>query len=134
MPEAGQLAGRSDLDAVLLLLLRPEPSVGPAPQADARAHDAVGLLQAGFALEERLGLVVEAEARGLPVALDAVALPGQKTPGENLRIVAAHAEIDGGFRKSPVEVAYRIPGGPGEQYQTDGDETVIGGAQPFFHS
>ena len=133
VPEARQLAGRSERDAVLLFLLRPEPSVLPAPQPHARAHDAVGPLQAGFALQERLGLVVETETRGLPVAFDAVALTAQETPGQNLRLVAAHAEIDGGFRESPGEVAYRIPGCSGEQYQTDGHETVVGSAQPFFH-
>ena len=62
MLEAREFARGSDIDAILLLLKRPEPAVGPAPQPDARSHDAVGLLQAGFALQERFGVVVVAEA------------------------------------------------------------------------
>ena len=58
---------RRDVDAELLFLQGPKPAIGPAPQADARAHDPVGLLQSGLALEEGFGVVVEGEAGGLPV-------------------------------------------------------------------
>src|SRR5438552_4182104 len=100
--EARQFAFRRDLDAELFFLLRAEPAVRPAPEAHPRPHDAVGLLEPGFALEKGLGFVVEIEARRLPVARHLVALARQKPARRQLRILAAHPEINGSLGKGAV--------------------------------
>ena len=97
--KAHELAGRRDIDAVLFFLQRAEPAVAPAPQPHPRPHDAVGAFQARFPLQEGLGLVVEIETRGLPVAVHGVMPLIEKTCGQGLRAGAIHPEIDGSLGK-----------------------------------
>src|SRR5439155_12967166 len=103
------------------------------PPAHARPHDAVGLLEPGFALQKRLGFVIEIEARRLPVAGHLVAAGRQKPARRLLRILAAHPEINGSLGKGAVEVANGKPRGPGEQCQANHDETVIRTDKPLSH-
>ena len=107
---------------------------GPAPQADARAHDPVGLLESGFAFEKGLGIVVEGEAGGLAVAGEAVALLVEELAGEGSACVAIDAEIDGGFGEGAVKIADGEPGGGGEEGEANRDEPVVAGFQAVSHS
>ena len=118
VPEAGELAARGDIDAELLFLEGAEPAVRPTPEADAGAHDAVGLFEPGLALEEGLGVVVEGEAGGLTVSCRVVALAGEEGAGEGLAIGAIDAEVDGGLGEGAVEITGGEPGGGGEQSET----------------
>ncbi len=130
--EAHHLAGRSHIEAVLLLLLRPEPAIGPPPEPDTRSHDAVGLLEAQFAFEEGLGFVIERKTRSLAVRAGVVALFGKESPGDCSRIRAIDAKIDGCLGKGAVEVPERKPSRARQQGQADDQKAVIGAAQAIF--
>ena len=133
MLEAHELAGRRDIDAVLLFLERAEPAVAPAPQPHAGSHDAVGAFQARFPLEERLCLIVEIESRGLPVAADGVISFPEEARGQRLRVAAIYAEIDRRLGKRAIEIPHGEPGRNAQQGQAHGDETVVRRAQPVSH-
>ena len=131
--EPGEIAGGRDIGAEFFLLQGAEPAERPAPQMHARAHDPVGFLQAQFALQERLGIVVEGEAGGVSVAGEAIVLRRQELPGALLGFGAAHPKVDGSFRKGAVEIAGRVPGGAGQQGQADDDEAIVGRRETLFH-
>ncbi len=131
--EARQFAARSDLHRELFLLQRAEPAVGPAPQPHARPHDAVGLLQSGFAFQEGLGLVVVIELRGFAVTFHLVVLRGQELRCQHQGLVAVDLKIDRCFGEGAVEIARAEPDRGAEQRETDRNEAVVAGCQAGPH-
>src|SRR5439155_5966403 len=67
--EADHFARGSHIGAELLLLLRLEPAVRPAPQVDGASRQLVQPLEPLGALETQLGVIVVSEDGGMPVAL-----------------------------------------------------------------
>src|SRR5262249_9932274 len=124
MLKTGYLAAGGDVHPEFLFLERPEPAVRPAPQPHAASHDLIGFFQAELALEEGLGLVVEAEAGSLPIASGAVSLQAQELLGQDLGLHSAHREINGGLGKGAVEILGREPDGDEQREEADRQETA----------
>jgi len=105
--EAHQLTRGIEPDRELLLLGQADEPGLPAPQVQARGHHPVRLLEAEFALEVGLRLVVEVEYRDLPIPLGAEATAAQEIVRALADLPAAHAEIDRGLGKRLEEEAPR---------------------------
>src|SRR5262249_3111002 len=133
MLKTGYLAAGGDVHPEFLFLERPEPAVRPAPQPHAASHDLIGFFQAELALEEGLGLVVEAEAGSLPIASGAVSLQAQELLGQDLGLHSAHREINGGLGKGGVEILGREPDGDEQREEADRQETAVGARESLRH-
>ena len=133
MIESHEVAGGRDVGAELLALLGPEPAERPPPQAHARAHELVRSFQAGFALEKSLRVVVIAEAGRHAVSPDDKALAFEKLLRACLRVGAAHAKVDGGFRESAIKITGREPNACRQKREADRNEAIVGRYEALFH-
>ncbi|MFH1569534.1 MAG: hypothetical protein ABIL09_16175 [Gemmatimonadota bacterium] len=101
--ETHQLAPGGVLHPVLLLLELPGPAVAPAPQAHRAVDGRGGALEAQLALEEGLGVVVEAEDGAVPVPGQVEAAVLEEGPGLLGRLRPSDGEVDGGLGEGLVE-------------------------------
>ena len=131
--ERDEIAGGCDVGAELFSLLRAIPAECPAPEADASTHELVGFLEAGFALQKSLGVVVVAEAGGNAIGPEDVALVFEKLLCARLRFVAGDTKVDGGFGEGAIKIAGREPDARAEKGEADRDEAVVRRAESLFH-
>ncbi len=109
VPEAHHLARRRHVHAEFLLLLRPEPAVGPSPEPQRATRQGVHALQALRALQIDFGLVVIIENCRVPVTLHVNAAFGEELRGDGQGTIPIHPKLDGrlGERSPEILDAYR---------------------------
>ena len=142
--EADHFTRGSHIGAELLLLLRLEPAVRPAPKVDGASRQLVQPLEPLGALEIQLGVVVVSEDGGVPVALrlkSAVIVPdgagvavAQELLRDGSRFVPVHANVDGRFGEGPPEVLDADSERQRRDHHHDGDGLVLDRGQLDGHS
>jgi len=98
------LAGGADANVKLLLLLRLEKARVPIPDVEFRGHHPVGLLQAEFAFEVGLGIVVHVKNNGRLVVADILAEAARKAPCTRESFFARDAKVHRCFRERSEKI------------------------------
>jgi hypothetical protein len=133
MPEVRDLAAGRDVDAQLFLVVGLEPAMAPAPQPHLLAVELLGALEAELAFQERLGVVVVVEHRGVFVAGARLAEPRQERFGNAHRLAAIDLELDGGFGEGAPEVAQRDRAADDADHQAAEHEAPVARFEAFEH-
>ena len=131
LSEADQLAGRSNLDVVLLFLQRPEPTIPPPPEAHLPSHDRVRAGQSDRTLEENLRRAVAVENRGVLHAARIESLPRQNRLGQRHRRLTVVSELDRGLGEGHIEQAEDDEEGDGGDRRAYGNQRPVAPRQPL---